>query len=80
MLWTAPPPPTHHSRDALAVLRADRDEHRRCRRLIPVGFKVRRRRIRRELQTDFDFGIIRGEANATAHEQLSIQIRAQTDQ
>ena len=59
--------PLHHLRHALAIHRADGDQHRRRGRLIPIGLEVRRRRVGRELQLDFDFGVIGGETNAAAH-------------
>ena len=58
--------PLHHLRDALAIHRADGDQHRRRRRLIPIGLEVQRRRVGRELQLDFDFGVIGGETNTAA--------------
>jgi hypothetical protein len=36
-------------------------------RLIPIRLEVRRRRVRRDLQVDFDFGIVGGKANTTTH-------------
>jgi len=65
--------PLHHLRHALAIHRADGDQHRRRGRLIPIGLEVRRRRVGRELQLDFDFGVIGGETN-TAARILSIAI------
>ena len=59
--------PPHHSRNALTVLRADCDQHRLGRRLIPTGLEIWRHGIWREPQADFDFRIIRGETHATTH-------------
>lgn len=60
--------PLHHLRNALAVLRTDGNEHRGCGRLVPVALEVRSRRDGIERQLDLDFGVIRGQSNATTHE------------
>src|SRR5271169_2826277 len=51
-------PPPHHAGNALPVLRADRDQHRRRRRLIPIGLEVRRWRGGVEQEPDLDLRVV----------------------
>ncbi len=63
-------PPAHDLRDTLAVFCVRRDKHRVGGRYIPRRLEVRRRRVRAELQPDFDFRIITRKAHSPAHARL----------
>jgi hypothetical protein len=52
--------PLHHLGNALTINGSNGYEHRCRRRLIPIWLKVRRDRAWRELQSNFDFGVIGG--------------------
>jgi hypothetical protein len=70
--------PAHHFRNALAVLGADRNEHERSGRFIPISLEVRRRSVEVELQLDLDFGIVAGKSNASAHAQSCKRLDGKT--